>query len=68
MVKEASIIADMIRIPPIVGVPAFPRWREGPSLLITWPAFILARSGITNGPRTAAVRKAIPIAVSEVVI
>jgi hypothetical protein len=41
----------MMRIPPIVGVPALPRWAFGPSSLICWVKLNLFSLPIIHGPR-----------------
>ena len=51
----------MIRLPPIVGVPSFPKWLFGPSSRMVCPIFIWVSFLIRNGPRM----KEMNMAVSE---
>src|SRR5690606_27402645 len=47
-----------IIMPPIVGVPAFLRWVEGPSCLIDCPIFKEVNTSIAFGPITRTIAKA----------
>ena len=45
------ITANIIRPPPIVGVPAFEKWLEGPSSLTTWPICLTFSFLINQGEK-----------------
>ena len=52
--------AAMMRVPPMVGVPALVRWASGPSLPYDLPHLHAGeRARITAGPRTKAMRSAV---------
>ncbi|MNJ61270.1 hypothetical protein D3C77_570500 [compost metagenome] len=59
--RKANVNANMMTIPPIVGVPAFFWWLCGPSPRICCPNFIRRRSGMRSGAEMTANIKDTPI-------
>ena len=49
-------------MPPMVGVPAFDRWRSGPSGRICWPIWLAVSLRISQGPKRNENRNAVSAA------
>ena len=48
----ASTSEKRIKVPPMVGVPAFSLCRSGPSERIGWPMWFAVRRRMSTGPST----------------
>ena len=53
-----------MRIPPIVGVPAFERWERGPSSRTDCPIWRRFRRRIVGPPSASAIRSAVTAAIA----
>ncbi len=60
--RVAAAIAPTIRTPPMVGVPALPRWLWGPSSRMYCPTCRRFSRSITQGPRKKQMKNAVRLA------